>query len=47
MLASMLDCNVEQKAVMGLASSSAAFTPEASQKLSDMWIDFLVKEADI
>ena len=42
----MLDCTADQRRVLGLTGSGSAFTPTESQKLSDMWIEFLMKEAD-
>ncbi|KAL1514483.1 hypothetical protein AB1Y20_003582 [Prymnesium parvum] len=46
-LASILDCSHEQRISLGLESGAdGAFVPLETQKLSDMWVDFLMNEAD-
>lgn len=46
-LASMLGCSLEERRILGLLPRTAKCTePRPDAKLSDMWIDFLVAEAD-
>ena len=45
-LASMLGCSEGQRRILGLPSRADAGTQLANQKLSDMWADWLMAEAE-
>lgn len=45
-LASMLGCSQAELQVLGLAPRAAAPPPPPDAKLSDMWVDYLLAEAD-